>query len=397
MTVDVDVIVEAPITPIVVEVGIQGPKGVDGDPATNYVVSVFGRQGVITPQSGDYTPAQVGADPAGSAAAAEAAAKLYADGVGADTLAYADSVATAAQNYAVNYANATFVFKTDIGVPNGVASLDADGRISQTILGSQVIQNATYRFVTDAEKTAWSSKAEITDIQTQSALDRQYTDGSIAALVGSVPATLDTLAEFAMALGNDANFATTTATAIGYRLRFDTAAQGLTPTQQQNAWTNLGLGTVVAYNAGDFASSAAFNALSSAYTAHAGNTNNPHGVTVAQIGAMPKYGTATTVASASGVVAIDVSATASHYTLTLTENVTSWSFTNLPAAGTYRELHVDIVQHASAAKTVVSPATSGRTAGGAWVASSTLSSRETLGLRIFSTGTVHLFPSGVMG
>lgn len=131
--------------------------------------------------------------------------------------------------------------------------------------------------------------------------------------------------------------------------------------------------------------------------AHAGNTNNPHGTTAAQVGAAPKFGGTGTLSSASGVVAIDASAAGDHYTLTLTENVTSWSFTNLPAAGTYRDIFVHLVQDATTARTVVSPATAGRTAGGAWVASSTLSSRETLGLRIFSTGTVHLFPSGVMG
>lgn len=36
--------------------GIQGPPG---NPATNYITSVFGRQGVITAQAGDYTAAQV--------------------------------------------------------------------------------------------------------------------------------------------------------------------------------------------------------------------------------------------------------------------------------------------------------------------------------------------------
>lgn len=65
-----------------------------------------------------------------------------------------------------------------------------------------------------------------------------------ADIVSSSPAALDTLNEFAIALGNDANFATTTATALGNRLRVDTAAQGLNSTQKSNAVTNLGLATV---------------------------------------------------------------------------------------------------------------------------------------------------------
>jgi hypothetical protein len=63
---------------------------------------------------------------------------------------------------------------------------------------------------------------------------------AVSALVASSPAALDTLNELAAALGNDASFATTTATALGNRLRVDTAAQALSGTQQTNALTNLG-------------------------------------------------------------------------------------------------------------------------------------------------------------
>jgi hypothetical protein len=107
---------------------------------------------------------------------------------------------------------------------------------------------------------------------------------------------------------------------------------------------------------------------------------------------------AATLASSAGVVTIDCSAAVEVYELTLTENVTAWTFTNLPAAGYVCELRVDIVQHASSAKTCASPASAGRTAGGtAWSVSSTLSSRESLGLAIDSAGTVQIYPSGVMG
>jgi hypothetical protein len=57
------------------------------------------------------------------------------------------------------------------------------------------------------------------NIQTQ--LSNRYTkaeaDAKITALVGSAPATLDTLNELATALGNDANFSTTVTTALGVR------------------------------------------------------------------------------------------------------------------------------------------------------------------------------------
>ena len=60
-------------------------------------------------------------------------------------------------------------------------------------------------------------------------------------LVNGAGAALDTLSELAAALGNDANFASTVTTALGYRLRFD-AAQTLTVGQKTQACTNLGIG-----------------------------------------------------------------------------------------------------------------------------------------------------------
>ena len=60
-------------------------------------------------------------------------------------------------------------------------------------------------------------------------------------LVNGAGAALDTLSELAAALGNDASFASTVTTALGYRLRFD-AAQALTTGQKTQACANLGIG-----------------------------------------------------------------------------------------------------------------------------------------------------------
>ena len=60
-------------------------------------------------------------------------------------------------------------------------------------------------------------------------------------LVNGAGAALDTLSELATALGNDASFASTVTTALGYRLRFD-AAQTLTTGQKTQACANLGIG-----------------------------------------------------------------------------------------------------------------------------------------------------------
>src|SRR5210317_263052 len=70
---------------------------------------------------------------------------------------------------------------------------------------------------------------------------QSYVNTQVAGIVDSAPGTLDTLNELAAALGDDPNFATTTATSLGNRLRIDTASQGLTSTQKTNALTNLGI------------------------------------------------------------------------------------------------------------------------------------------------------------
>jgi hypothetical protein len=58
-------------------------------------------------------------------------------------------------------------------------------------------------------------------------------------LGAGVPGALDTLDELAAALADDASFSATVTTALANRVRVDTAAQGLTTTQQGNARTNI--------------------------------------------------------------------------------------------------------------------------------------------------------------
>lgn len=60
-------------------------------------------------------------------------------------------------------------------------------------------------------------------------------------LTGGAAAALDTLNELAAALDNDPSFATTIATGLANRVRFD-AAQTLTLAQQQLACANIGVG-----------------------------------------------------------------------------------------------------------------------------------------------------------
>lgn len=76
--------------------------------------------------------------------------------------------------------------------------------------------------------SVWSSTKVSSQITTQ-----------VNALLGaSTPAALDTLDELAAALGDDANFAATTTTALGNRVRYD-AAQTLTAPQKAQAKSNI--------------------------------------------------------------------------------------------------------------------------------------------------------------
>jgi hypothetical protein len=74
------------------------------------------------------------------------------------------------------------------GNVDGVAELDQDGYVPQTQLTNTL--------------------NDITD----------YVDGAVAGIVNSAPAALNTLKELSDALGADANFATTTATALGTKI-----------------------------------------------------------------------------------------------------------------------------------------------------------------------------------
>jgi hypothetical protein len=111
-------------------------------------------------------------------------------------------------------------------------TVDINGTLrvsSQLTLGS-TITNGTFTYTLPG---ATGTLALTSDITT-----------AVANLVASAPAALDTLNELAAALGNDAAFSTTVTTALGNRLRIDTASQGLTGTQQSNGRTNLGLGSL---------------------------------------------------------------------------------------------------------------------------------------------------------
>jgi hypothetical protein len=103
----------------------------------------------------------------------------------------------------------------------------------------------------------------------------------------------------------------------------------------------------------------------------------------------------TTLSSASGMVTIDLSLGKEVFLLTLSENITSWSFTGLPASGFTAEIRVEITQSASTAYTCDSPASAGNSAGELWKNSMALGAIESLGIAVDNAGTKTVFASGV--
>ncbi|CAN7198180.1 hypothetical protein [Knoellia sp. LjRoot47] len=71
---------------------------------------------------------------------------------------------------------------------------------------------------------------------------QEHAQALVNALTAASPATLDTLAEIAAALGNDPNLAATLTAALGKRVRVD-AAQSLSTPEQAQARANIGAGT----------------------------------------------------------------------------------------------------------------------------------------------------------
>jgi len=119
--------------------------------------------------------------------------------------------------------------------------------------------SSIYLSISDASNTylTISASSQFDLIGSASAAElraNSYTSSAIASLVNSAPETLDTLNELAAALGNDANFAASTASAIGNKLDISVAASTYVPIN-----TNFSLTL-----SGDVSGSVTFNSFNSA-------------------------------------------------------------------------------------------------------------------------------------
>ena len=133
--------------------------------------------------------------------------------------------------------------KTALDQVSGVNTGDQDlsGLVpnTRTVNGKPLSANVTL----NASDVGAATPQQVTDGDTATLSAAQsHAQGLVNALTAASPATLDTLAEIANALGDDPNFAATMTAALAARVRFD-AAQSLTVGEQAQARSNIGAGT----------------------------------------------------------------------------------------------------------------------------------------------------------
>ena len=110
---------------------------------------------------------------------------------------------------------------------------------TRTVNGKPLSANVTL----NASDVGAATPQQVTDGDTATLSAAQsHAQGLVNALTAASPATLDTLAEIADALGDDPNFAATMTAALAARVRFD-SAQSLTVGEQAQARSNIGAGT----------------------------------------------------------------------------------------------------------------------------------------------------------
>lgn len=221
---------------------------VDLDAASTGVSSFEGRTGIVTAQTGDYDTAQISHTPSGGMSSTNGedainelnTSKAPASHVGSGGVSE-HAVATGA---AAGFMSPSDKTKLD-GISAGadvspVTSVAGKTGVVTLVKGDVGLGNVDN--TSDANKPVSTAQAAA-DAAILAAAEA-YADGVGASIVDAAPAALDTLNELAAALGDDANFAATTATAIGNRLRVDTDSQGLSSGEKLNAKTNIDLQNV---------------------------------------------------------------------------------------------------------------------------------------------------------
>ena len=287
-----------------------------------------------------------------------------------------------------------------IGQETAVASLDPYTLYETQVASAAAVaaELAAAASATASATSATAAAGSATTATTQAGIaTTQATNAAASATAAAGSATTATTqagiattqatnaAASATAAAGSATTAGTQATNSAASATTATTQAGVATTQAGNASTSA---TAAASSASGAASSAS-GAASSASTA-----TSQAAIATAAANAPRQHGSLA-ISSSAGVVTINLASSVEDYYLTLTENVTSWVFNNPPASGFDVKISI-VLQQAASAKTCVSPATSGHTAGGAWTVSGTANAVQWLCLTIVPAGTVTLYPQAVL-
>lgn len=207
-------------------------------------------------------------DSIGSASAAELNAKNYADSLAPnyDVAGSASAAQTAAQSYSdslsINYDAIGSASAAEFNAKAYSDSLAANYDVAGSASAAQTAAQSYADSLAPNYDSAGSASAALNSA-------KSYTDTEVSNLVNSAPTTLDTLNELAAALGDDPNFAASTASAIGNRLTIanasatyltiNDAAATYIPITSSGSFDVAGSASVAEFNAKSYADSLAVN------------------------------------------------------------------------------------------------------------------------------------------
>ena len=180
------------------------------------------------------------------------------DGLHATVFAKTTDLTTANVNEVTNLYFTTARARTSLSQGSGISYNSSTGVISANVIsvagrvGAVTLRNTDIAGLTTANVTEltnlyYTDARVYANVVAGSFTTKTYVDNSIANIVSSAPATLDTLNELAAALGDDPNFATTTANLIGEARNQANAAYN----QANAATTNASTATIIATAAFD--------------------------------------------------------------------------------------------------------------------------------------------------
>ena len=114
-----------------------------------------------------------------------------------------------------NQSGTTYALVSDIGNPNGIASLDSDSYVPDSEISPDIARIIQLTAHTDGT-TNVHGIADTSALATKTYADNAAST-AVSAILDSAPTTLNTLNELAAAINDDASFASTVTTAVGLK------------------------------------------------------------------------------------------------------------------------------------------------------------------------------------